>query len=73
MTFLILKMRSHEQIDVRGSYRIVFQKYRFRISAWSSTILAEFLLGFLGTSRKILLRYVDNLPLLPSKSFRVRY
>lgn len=30
-------------------------------------------MGFLGTSRETLVGYVDNLPLLPSKSFRVRY
>jgi len=58
MTFLILKIRSHEQVDV---------------TAWSSTILAAFLLGFLGTFKEILVGYVDNSPLLPSKSFRVRY
>jgi hypothetical protein len=44
-----------------------------RISACSSTILAEFLLGFLGTSSEILVSYVGNLPLLPSKSFRICY
>ena len=61
MTFLILKIRSHEQVDVRGSYRIVFRPGH-QLS-W---------LSFIGVPR-YLQGNTGNLPLLLSKSFRVRY